>query len=96
MKGALIHIEPDMLPVAYGKIHQASLALHPGRRGRQSLARVDRYRLMSTGCSSAISPANSWTATRISPCWTAHWFAYRRDPAFPQDDVTWFLLEKTR
>ena len=23
-------------------------------------------------------------------------FAYRRDPNFPQDDVTWFLLEKTR
>jgi spore coat polysaccharide biosynthesis protein SpsF len=21
-------------------------------------------------------------------------FAYRRDPAFPQDDITWFLLEK--
>jgi pseudaminic acid biosynthesis-associated methylase len=23
-------------------------------------------------------------------------FAYRRDPNFPQDDVTWFLLEKTQ
>jgi spore coat polysaccharide biosynthesis protein SpsF len=22
-------------------------------------------------------------------------FAYHRDPAFPQDDITWFLLEKT-
>ena len=22
-------------------------------------------------------------------------FAYRRDPSFPQDDITWFLLEKT-
>jgi spore coat polysaccharide biosynthesis protein SpsF len=21
-------------------------------------------------------------------------FAYRRDPNFPQDDITWFLLEK--
>jgi len=21
-------------------------------------------------------------------------FAYRRDPAFPQDDITWFLMEK--
>ena len=21
-------------------------------------------------------------------------FCYKRDPAFPQDDVTWFLLEK--
>jgi spore coat polysaccharide biosynthesis protein SpsF len=21
-------------------------------------------------------------------------FAYHRDPAFPQDDVTWFLMEK--
>jgi hypothetical protein len=22
-------------------------------------------------------------------------FVYRRDPAHPQDDLTWFLLEKT-
>ena len=22
-------------------------------------------------------------------------FSYRRDAAFPQDDITWFLLEKT-
>jgi spore coat polysaccharide biosynthesis protein SpsF len=22
-------------------------------------------------------------------------FAYRKDPIFPQDDITWFLLEKT-
>ncbi|MBI3705395.1 MAG: pseudaminic acid biosynthesis-associated methylase, partial [Rhizobiales bacterium] len=22
-------------------------------------------------------------------------FAWRRDPVFPQDDVTWFLLERT-
>ncbi|MNV96295.1 hypothetical protein D3C71_1912830 [compost metagenome] len=22
-------------------------------------------------------------------------FAYRRDPNFPQDDITWFLMEKT-
>jgi spore coat polysaccharide biosynthesis protein SpsF len=21
-------------------------------------------------------------------------FAYRRDPNFPQDDITWFLMEK--
>jgi spore coat polysaccharide biosynthesis protein SpsF len=21
-------------------------------------------------------------------------FAYHRDPAFPQDDITWFLMEK--
>jgi pseudaminic acid biosynthesis-associated methylase len=21
-------------------------------------------------------------------------FAYRRDPKFPQDDITWFLMEK--
>jgi hypothetical protein len=21
-------------------------------------------------------------------------FVYRRDPVFPQDDITWFLLEK--
>jgi len=21
-------------------------------------------------------------------------FSYRRDPAFPQDDITWFLIEK--
>ena len=21
-------------------------------------------------------------------------FAYRRDPSFPQDDITWFLMEK--
>jgi len=21
-------------------------------------------------------------------------FCYRRDPAFPQDDITWFLMEK--
>ena len=23
-----------------------------------------------------------------------YWFAYRRDPCFPQDDITWFLMER--
>ena len=23
-------------------------------------------------------------------------FSYRRDPSFPQDDITWFLMEKTK
>ena len=23
-------------------------------------------------------------------------FVYRRDPSFPQDDMTWFLMEKSR
>jgi spore coat polysaccharide biosynthesis protein SpsF len=23
-------------------------------------------------------------------------FCYRRDPTFPQDDITWFLMEKNR
>ncbi len=22
-------------------------------------------------------------------------FIYRRDPSFPQDDITWFLMEKS-
>jgi pseudaminic acid biosynthesis-associated methylase len=93
LKGVLIHINPDMLPVTYDKIYQAS---------RRLILFAEYYN------PSPIAVAYRGHADRLFKRDFAgelldrypdlalldYGFAYRRDPVFPQDDVTWFLMEK--
>ncbi|CAN4272242.1 Pse_Me-ase, pseudaminic acid biosynthesis-associated methylase [Methylophilaceae bacterium] len=93
IKGVLIHINPDMLNVVYENLYQASnryilvceyynpspVAI-PYRGHTERLFKRDFVGEM----------LDKYTDLSLID----YGFSYRRDPAFPQDDITWFLMEK--
>ena len=93
IKGVLIHMNPDSLPAVYEALHRAT--------GRYLLVceyynpapvtvtyRGHTNRLFKRDFCGEIM-------TRFPDVRLADYgFAYRRDPSFPQDDITWFLMEK--
>lgn len=92
--GVLIHINPDALPAVYDNLHAAS--------GRYILI-VEYY------SPNPVSVPYRGHADRLFKRDFAgemldrfsdlklvdYGFCYRRDPNFPLDDLTWFLLEKS-
>ncbi len=93
IKGVLIHINPDVLPAVYAKLH--------GCTGRHLLVaeyynptpvavpyRGHADRLFKRDFAGELLDA--YPDLRL----VDYGFAYRRDPAFPQDDINWFLLER--
>lgn len=93
IKGVLIHINPDMLSVVYEKLYQASNRLilvceyyNPSPVSIPYRSHSDRlYKRDFAG-----EMLEKYSDLRL----VDYGFAYRRDPAFPQDDITWFLMEK--
>jgi len=92
-KGVLIHINPDALPKVYGLIHRAS--------SRYLL--VSEYynpapvEIVYRGHSGKLFKRDfaGDLLDRIPGLVLVDYgFVYHRDKAFPQDDMTWFLLEK--
>jgi pseudaminic acid biosynthesis-associated methylase len=91
--GLLIHINPDMLAATYRKLYEASarwvlvceyynptpIAI-PYRNHSDRLFKRDF--------------AGEMLDTFSDLELVDYGFVYRRDPIFPQDDITWFLLEK--
>lgn len=92
-KGVLIHIQPDMLGVAYQKLFDASHRYimvceyyNPTPVAIPYRGHADRlFKRDFAGEMLDRFPQLSLVD---------YGFVYRRDPAFPQDDVTWFLLRK--
>jgi spore coat polysaccharide biosynthesis protein SpsF len=93
IKGVLIHINPEMLPSTYQKLYDAT--------GRWLLVceyynpspvaipyRGHSDRLFKRDFAGEILDRYKDLAL------IDYGFTYRRDPAFPQDDITWFLMEK--
>lgn len=93
IKGVLIHINPEVLPAVYDKLVAAT--------GRHLLVaeyynpspvaipyRGHSDRLFKRDFAGEIMDRHP--QMRLID----YGFAYRRDPVFPQDDITWFLLEK--
>lgn len=93
IKGVLIHINPEMLPHVYDKLVTAS--------GRYLLVaeyynpapvaipyRGHTDRLFKRDFAGEIM--DRYPQMRL----VDYGFVYRRDPNFPQDDITWFLMEK--
>lgn len=93
IKGVLIHINPDVLSQVYDKL----------------VASSGRYLLVAEYYNPApVAIAYRGHADRLFKRDFAgeimdrhpqmqlvdYGFAYRRDPSFPQDDITWFLMEK--
>lgn len=93
IKGVLIHINPDMLNVVYEKLYQASNRFilvceyyNPSPVTISYRGHADRlYKRDFAG-----EMLERYSDLRL----VDYGFSYRRDPAFPQDDITWFLMEK--
>jgi len=93
IKGVLIHINPDMLNVVYEKLYEASsryimvceyynpspVAI-PYRGHKDRLFKRDFAGEM----------LDKYSDLEL----VDYGFIYRRDKSFPQDDITWFLMEK--
>ncbi|MDA8164125.1 MAG: hypothetical protein M0017_03705 [Desulfobacteraceae bacterium] len=92
-KGVLIHIDPEKIPVAYDLLHRAS---------RRYICVIEYYNPSPVAVSYrghndrlfkrdfAGDLLDRFENLRL----VDYGFVYRRDRNFPQDDVTWFLLEK--
>jgi spore coat polysaccharide biosynthesis protein SpsF len=92
-KGVLIHIDPAMLPVVYRKLHGASrrfvlVAEYYNPTPVAIPYRGHSDRLFKRDFAGEM--LDLYPDLRL----VDYGFAYRRDPAFPQDDISWFLLEK--
>lgn len=93
IKGVLIHINPDMLPVVYEKLYTASRRFvlvceyyNPSPVAISYRGHADRlFKRDFAG-----EMMDKYPDLKV----VDYGFAYRRDPAFPQDDITWFLMEK--
>ena len=93
IKGVLIHMNPDFLPQIYDTLHAST--------GRYLLVceyynpspvevpyRGHSGRLFKRDFCGELLDRHS--DLRLID----YGFAYRRDPDFPQDDITWFLIER--
>lgn len=93
IKGVLIHINPEMLPVVYEKMYQSTSRYilvceyyNPSPVGVAYRGHADRlFKRDFAGELLEKYPDLSLVD---------YGFAYRRDPVYPQDDITWFLIEK--
>ena len=93
IKGVLIHINPDMLDKVYQKLYQASKKYilvceyyNPSPVAISYRGHSDR--LFKRDFAGELMDKYSDLVL------IDYGFAYKRDPAFPQDDITWFLMEK--
>lgn len=93
VKGVLIHINPEMLPIVYDQIYRAASRLvmiaeyyNPSPTAVPYRGHQDRLFKRDF--------AGEFLDTFPSYALKDYGFAYRRDPVFPQDDITWFLMER--
>lgn len=93
IKGVLIHINPDALPAVYD-----SLVASTGRY----LLVAEYYNPAPVAIGYRGHTDKLFKRDFAGEIMERHpgldlidyGFAYRRDPSFPQDDITWFLMEK--
>jgi len=93
IKGVLIHINPDVLPAVYDKLHAATgkyllVAEYYNPAPVAIPYRGHSDRLFKRDFAGEIMDRHPDLAL------VDYGFAYRRDPNFPQDDITWFLMER--
>jgi spore coat polysaccharide biosynthesis protein SpsF len=93
--GVLIHIDPDFLPQIYRKLYQASsryicICEYYNPTPVEIAYRGHRKKLFKRDF------AGEMLDTFPDLELIAYRFVYHRDPHFPADDVTWFLLQKQK
>ncbi len=92
-KGVLIHLPPDLLPAAYDKLYQASrrfilVAEYYNPTPVEVSYRGHAERLFKRDFAGELLDRHA--DLRLLD----YGFFYHRDPLFPADDISWFLLEK--
>lgn len=92
-KGVLIHMNPDKLQMVYELLHQSSLryillAEYYNPTPVQVNYRGHTDKLFKRDFAGEMLDKFSGLSL------VDYGFVYYRDPNFPQDDVTWFLMEK--
>ncbi|UOG76753.1 pseudaminic acid biosynthesis-associated methylase [Hymenobacter tibetensis] len=93
IKGVLIHINPDILPEVYEKLYQSSskyilICEYYNPSPVTITYRGHNDRLFKRDFAGEM--LDKYTDLKL----VDYGFCYKRDQAFPQDDITWFLLEK--
>lgn len=93
IKGVLIHINPEMLPLVYEKLYESSskyilIAEYYNPSPVKISYRGHQDRLFKRDFAGEF--LKKFPDTELID----YGFAYRNDPAFPQDDITWFLIKK--
>ncbi|MBT5267076.1 MAG: pseudaminic acid biosynthesis-associated methylase [Rhodospirillaceae bacterium] len=94
ISGVLIHIDPDMLGAVYDNLHAASaryicLSEYYNPTPVMVPYRGHENRLFKRDFAGEMM--DRFPDLRL----VDYGFQYHRDPNFPADDVTWFVLEKT-
>lgn len=94
IKGVLIHINPEMLNKVYEKLYEASTKYilvceyyNPTPVAISYRGHTDRLFKRDF--------AGEMLDKYQDLILVDYGFSYRRDPVFPQDDITWFLLQKS-
>ena len=93
IKGVLIHINPEVLPQVYDKLFEACgrylmVAEYYNPAPVALTYRGHSDRLFKSDFAGEIMDRHPQLQL------VDYGFSYRRDPNFPQDDITWFLMEK--
>ena len=93
IKGVLIHINPDMLQLVYQKLYDASskyifIAEYYNPSPVTIKYRGHEDRLFKRDF------AGEFIEKYPDCVLIDYGFSYRNDPVFPQDDITWFLIQK--
>lgn len=93
IKGVLIHINPEVLPLVYKKLYDSSskyilIAEYYNPSPVTINYRGNSDRLFKRDF------AGEMLETYSDLKLIDYGFCYKRDMVFPQDDITWFLLEK--
>lgn len=92
--GVLIHLNPDMLPVAYQRLYEAS---------SRYVLTAEYYNPSVVEISYRGHSGRLWKRDFAGEMMDRYpdlklvdyGFIYHRDPVFPADDITWFLMEKS-
>lgn len=95
IKGVLIHINPDMLGLVYERLYQSSskyilICEYYNPSPVTVNYRGNKDRLFKRDF------AGEMLDTYKDLQLVDYGFVYKRDTSFPQDDITWFLLEKIK
>lgn len=93
IKGVLIHLNPDVLPQVYDKLVESCgryllVAEYYNPVPQAIPYRGHADRLFKRDFAGEIMDRHPQMQL------VDYGFAYRRDPSFPQDDITWFLLAR--
>jgi pseudaminic acid biosynthesis-associated methylase len=95
IKGVLIHLNPEVLPTVYERLYSATSRWLLVAEYYNPTPVAIQYRNQSDKLFKrdfAGEMLDRFPDLRLAD----YGFAYRKDPQFPQDDITWFLMEKRK